>query len=344
MSNQKRQKKKKPKKKKLILPDSRVLKLYSNLHNQTALSSLKQFAASFKEPLDLVALEESLSKIPAYSRHRRVRRRAVRPSLITREPRQYYCSDLAIMDHLKHYNKNYSYILVTQDMFSKLLSAIPTKKKTGKVISQAIKLSFKQLKGSPANYLTDNGSEYISGESKRVYRESGVNHIISKTNAKSFSCEVMIKILKEQLYKYMTLNQTNTWIDVLDLIVRKLNTRKHSATGIEPAKVTMKHSGEIFSHMYRRIISKPRPAPKYSVNDLVRISSKRLIFSKAYKPGYSFEIFRITKIVPSWPVFTYKLTDLEGTPLESSFIESELSFVEHDQDGTRNIQHNDPVK
>ncbi len=74
----------------------------------------------------------------------------------------------------------------------------------------------------------------------------------------------------------------------------------------------MKNSNESFSYMYRKIISKPRPKLKLSILDLVRISSKRLIFKKAYKPGWSSEIFQVNSIIPSWPVYSYSLKDLNG--------------------------------
>lgn len=330
--------------KKSILSDERVLKLYSNLHNQTALSSIQQFAKAFKQPLDLVALEDSLNLIPAYSRHRRVRKRVLRPSLITRQPGQYFCADLAVLENLKQYNKNYSYILVTQDCFSKLLSCIPLKKKTGESVAKAIRLSFKQLKAIPEHYLTDNGSEFIAKESKKVYKDLGVNHIISSTNNKSFQCEVGIKILKERLFKFQTLNNTRNYIDALDLIVKNLNDKVHSATGYAPSQVNAKNRDEIFSYMYRRLVSKPRPSPKLSPNDLVRISHKRVVFSKAYLPGYSEEIFRVKAIVPTWPIFTYRLTDLHNNDIQSTFTESELSLVKRHHDGSNSIQRDSSVQ
>lgn len=323
----KRKSNKRVKVKKSILSDERVLKLYSNLRNQTALSSIQQFAKAFKQPIDLIALEDSLNKIPAYSRHRRVRKRALRPSLITRHPGQYFCADLAVFENIKTYNNNYSYILVTQDCFSKLLSCIPLKRKDGESVSKAIQLSFKQLKAFPEHYLTDNGKEFIAKESKKVYRKYGVNHITSVTYNKSFQCENAIKNLKSRLYKMQTLRNSKKFIDVLDLVVKQMNEKVHSATGVAPIKVSSKNRDQIFSHMYKRLITKPRPPPKLSPGDLVRISHKRVVFSKAYLPGYSEEIFKVKAIVPTYPIFTYKLSDLKDNDLESSYTESELSVV-----------------
>lgn len=336
MSNLKGLKRKK-KKSKLYLPSSRVEKLYSNLHNQTAISSLQQFTKAFKEPLDLVALEESLRTIPAYSRHLRVRKRYRRPSLIVREPRQYYCADLADLSSLKFHNSHYCFILVVQDCFSKLVSAVLLKQKTGKEVAAAFRVAFKQLKGACLNLITDAGKEFVAAETQRVFKEFKVNHILSKTNAKSFQCEVMIKIIKEKIFRNMSLTNSKRYVDALPLIVEQYNNKPHSATGLPPTQVTKKNSNDVFSFMYRKIISKPRPEPKFKPLDLVRISSKRLIFTKAYKPGWSAEIFKVHSIIPSWPVFSFRLVDLKDNLLESSFVSEELNLVKRYNADTGNV-------
>lgn len=319
----------KKKKSPLILSDSRVQKLYSSLYNATGLGTIASFVKSFKEPLNLVELEKSLSKIPAYTRHRRVYRRYLRPSLIIHGPGQYYCSDLAVFENLKKFNSGVCYLLITQDCFSKLLSVIALKDKKGKTVSEAIKLSFKQLKAVPSRgYISDAGSEYIAGESKKVFKDLGVNHIISRTSNKAFHCEVAIRWLKSRLFKLMTLKATKRFVDDLPLIVRQMNHTVHSATGRTPVSINASNADEVFSHMYKRLIIKKRPEPKYSVNDLVRISTKRLVFTKAFLPGYSEEVFRIKAIVPSYPVFSYKLESLKGESVQSSFVDAELSKVE----------------
>lgn len=197
----------KSKKTPLVLSDKRIEKLYSSLYNQTGFASLSAFVKSFKDPLDIIALNKSLSKIPAYSRHRWVKRNYVRPSMIVRGLRQYYCSDIADMSMLYHQNK-VNYLLFTQDCFSKLLSVIPLTRKTGAEVSLALKRAFKQLKGKPESLFTDGGGEYYAKESKQLYKDLNIRHIISKTNSKSFFCESSIRLYKEKLYRLMTYYNT----------------------------------------------------------------------------------------------------------------------------------------
>lgn len=154
----------------------------------------------------------------------------------------------------------------------------------------------------------------------------------------------MIKQLKSRLYRYRTLHNTKRCVDALDLIVKQYNNKVHLATGYLPSKVNAKNRDQIFSYMYRRLISKPRPKPKLFPGDIFRISHKRLVFSKALLPGYSQETFTVKSVVPIWPIFTYTLVDKNGEQLESSYTESELSVVQRHDDTTANVQRDSAVQ
>ncbi len=307
-----------------VLSDQRVEKLYSNLHNQTGFASLSAFIKSFKDPVDIIALNKSLSKIPAFSRHRRVRRNYTRPSMIIRGLRQYYCSDIADMSMFYPQNK-VNYLLFTEDCFSKLLSVIALKRKTGAEVSLALKRAFTELKGAPENLLTDGGAEYYAKESKQLYKQLNVRHIISKTSNKSFFCESSIRLYKEKLFRLMTYYNTKKYVDKLSLVTKQFNEKVHSATGRRAVDITPKIEDEVFSYMCRKLIKTPRPKPIYSIGQLVRISSKRLVFDKAYLPGFSKFIFRIKEIKPTYPIYSYVLETLDNEQLESSFVAPELS-------------------
>ena len=64
-------------------------------------------------------------------------------------------------------------------------------------------------------------------------------------------------------------------------------------------------------------------APKFKVNDRVRITKYKNIFSKGYTENWSREIFIIDSVLKtnSW---TYKIKDLNGEKIIGSFYEKEL--------------------
>ena len=64
-------------------------------------------------------------------------------------------------------------------------------------------------------------------------------------------------------------------------------------------------------------------APKFKVNDRVRMTKYAIIFSKGYTENWSREIFIIDSVLKTNP-WTYKLKDLNGEKIIGSFYEKEL--------------------
>ena len=80
----------------------------------------------------------------------------------------------------------------------------------------------------------------------------------------------------------------------------------------------------VFQNLYENTLySKPKKA-KLRIGDKVRISKyKRKVFDKGYTPNWTEEIFVIDEILNTIPV-TYKLVDLLGEAVSSSFYQQEL--------------------
>lgn len=66
-------------------------------------------------------------------------------------------SDLIDFQNLKSKNKNYSYILVTIDGFSKMSWTRSIKSKSGEAVRDAFKSIFEEAKSSPKHLIVDEG-------------------------------------------------------------------------------------------------------------------------------------------------------------------------------------------
>ena len=64
-------------------------------------------------------------------------------------------------------------------------------------------------------------------------------------------------------------------------------------------------------------------APKFKVNDIVRITKYKNIFSKGYTENWWREIFVIDFVLKT-NLWTYKIKDLSGKKIIGSFYEKEL--------------------
>ena len=77
-----------------------------------------------------------------------------------------------------------------------------------------------------------------------------------------------------------------------------------------------------YSALIENIETNPK-APKFKVNDKIRISKHKNIFSKGYTENWSREIFIIDSVLKTNP-WTDKIKDLNGEKIVGSFYEKEL--------------------
>ena len=106
---------------------------------------------------------------------------------------------------------------------------------------------------------------------------------------KSVAAERFIRTFKSNIYKRMTAVSKNVYFDVLDDIVDEYNNAYHKTIKMKPIDV----KDDSFAEYNEESNEKD---PKFTVGDHVRISKYRNIFSKAYVPNGSEEIFIAKKI------------------------------------------------
>ena len=107
----------------------------------------------------------------------------------------------------------------------------------------------------------------------------------------------------------------NVDFDVLDDIVDEYNNAYHKTIKMKPIDV----KDDSFAEYNEESNEKD---PKFTVGDYVRISKYRNIFSKAYVPNWSEEIFIAKKIKNTVP-WTYQISDLNGEEILGSFYQKE---------------------
>ena len=142
---------------------------------------------------------------------------------------------------------------------------------------------------------------------------------------KSVVAERFMRTLKNKLYKHMTAAVKNVYYDVLDDVVNKYNSTKHSTIKMKPIYVgdTTKSSSLERNNKRVYIDEHNEKASRFKVGDRVRISKFKNIFAKGYTPNWSKEIFIVDKINDIVP-YTYNLKDLNDEQIIDSFYDREL--------------------
>lgn len=235
--------------------------------------------------------------------------------------------DLAEMGNYARENKNFKYILVVIDCFSKFVWTKPIKTKSGEEVMRAIDDILKDSKRTPKNLQSDQGKEFYNAHFKNLMKMHNVNHYSTFSVKKAAIVERVIRTLKEKLYKYFSLNGTYRWLDILPQITDNYNKRPHRTTGMKPCEINKKNEKTVLHSSYNFIKMATDPK-KFKVGDLVRISKYKHIFEKGYTPNWTTELFKIVKVHITNPI-TYLLEDLRGNPIGGGFYAEELQKAKY---------------
>ena len=265
-----------------------------------------------------------------YSLHRRIVKRTFpRRKIITHYPFQIFQADLIeySQSSFTYANKGYRFILVVIDCFSKMLYAQPVKRKSAEYMADAIDLIFKQFDFFPNSLITDRGLEFYNSKVQAVLLKYGINHYSMKTKTpwKTPMAERVIRTIKTRLERYFHEKKTKNWIDVIQDVVKNYNHTPHRIIGMAPDQVTSENSKEVYKKMFGDVDLKV--LPRLSVGDKVRILLEKNLFDKGYKQNWSEEIFIITKVLQKAGIVWYKLSHLDGKPLESIRYYYQLNLV-----------------
>lgn len=312
------------------MEDSYIKRAWTNYSQPSALKALHGFVKA-RGIKDIRDTEKKLSKIYAFSVHKPARQKYPTRSMILKGPREHFCADLVDMQNYSRQNKGFNWMLFVLDGFTKELFVVPIKKKTTREVSDAFETVIKQAKKPPAFTFTDQGLEFVGSSFQNLMKKYSIVHYVSRTKRKSFMCERVIKTIKTLLAKYFTQEKTKKWLEVIPKLVLAYNRTPHSSHGFKPSEIKPRHTDEVFQRMYAKLAQLPRPQPKYELGAKVRIAKNRLTFQKGYQKSFTDDVYRVVSYVPgSVPVPSYILETLEGQPVSSSFVDSELGYADQE--------------
>lgn len=179
---------------------------------------------------------------------------------------------------------------------------------------------------------TDQGKEFYNKQVGALMKKYGINLYSTFSDLKAVIIERFNRTLKEKMYKKFTEKGTYEWVSLLPSLVKQYNNSVHRTIKMKPKDVTQKHVKTILellnkggtvknnnNYYYKKYVK-----PKFSVNDRVRISKFKRIFTKGYLPNWTNEVFTIYAVKPTKPI-TYVLEDSNGEILKGGFYAEELS-------------------
>ena len=280
-----------------------------------------------------------LTKQPSYTVHRRIRRIHFPRRHIRIPASKIRCdADLIELGDLAPWNKNYKFILIAIDSFSKYIRVAPIKSKHTDVTARAFAEEIIEKQGLQTKFLyTDAGKEFVGAGFQSVLKANNITHRICSAN--DFHCpfvERAIRTVKENLFQALTANYTREWLPLLPKIVSTYNNTIHSSIKMRPKEVDTSdsHTLEVYGNLLSRYPNSTKKKKyAYKRGDFVRIlkTNASSVGHKGYLPRFTWEIFKISRqatdsLQNSIPA--YILEDLKGETIQHAiFYEDELSRV-----------------
>lgn len=271
-------------------------------------------------------VDRLLSETDTYTLHKPVRLRFPRRKFITNGPGFLWQADLIDMTSFSKSNKGYKWILCVIDAFSRKLYALPTKDKSGKVITETFSKLLGQSDSQPSYLNTDRGKEFYNKHFKELMSENQIIHYSTNNQEKKAALiERAIRTLKQQIYRYFTHSNRYEYVEVLQDLIASYNNTTHSSLKISPNEVSSENLEEIWQDMYIPD-EPPSSVATYKPGDRVRVSKYASTFKKGYLPLWSEEIFTIKDVRFTIPP-TYSVIDDAGEVIDGTFYKQELQRV-----------------
>ena len=311
----------------------KIRQAYHQPSNKGSLGGLRRFAKAQQLPLKKV--RQALERDVAYTLHKPVRRSFPTQGVQVMGIDQQWVADLVDMQKLSKYNKGNKYLLTVIDAFSRYAWVQPVHDKSGPKIKQAWDQILKRAHPRhPRRLQTDKGKEFYNTYVQEFFRQNDIHHFSTSGDAKAALVERFHRTLKGRMYRYFTAANTLKYIDILQDLVDGYNESYHRSIGMAPQDVQANNELQVWKKLYPR---KPAGSIKFQVGDRVRLSQAVRPFKKGYLPQWTEEVFEVTRVTSGSPV-TYKVQELDGTPVTGTFYAQELQRVHVDDDTVWRIE------
>ena len=206
----------------------------------------------------------------------------------------YHIDDIWSLDilDLKDYgpenNRNYRYVLVVIDNFSKFGWTIPLKNKNGQTIKDSFENILISSKRKPNLIESDRGKEFYNNIFQDFLNKNNIKLFSRNSSYGAVFADRFNRTIRDLLKKPVFEKGDGKWIDILQVITKQYNNRIHSSTKLTPIQASLKNNE---GFVYKNLIDKRNKVkPKFQINDLVRTADLKKTFSKGDTTNWSYKL------------------------------------------------------
>lgn len=315
------------------MTDTILAKNYTDVSLPGSLSGSENFYRSLKEKKIKITRKEVkawLMTQQSYTRHKQARKKFQRNKVRAEGIDDLWQIDLADVQNIAKYNNQNRFLFTCIDVFSKFAWVIPLKNKNADTVLDAFKKIINESGRKPNNLQSDQGTEFLNRKFRGYLKTIEVGFYQVNSELKASVVERFNRTIKEKIYRYFTLKNTQTYTSVLNDLLKSYNTSYHRSIKTAPVNVTKLNEKKIYDILYSDRIIKTTKVGKLNIGDSVRISKYKNIFQKGYTPSWTEEVFIITHKILRDPI-VYKIKDLNNEQIEGIFYEPELQKITHSE-------------
>ena len=315
-------------------------RIYGDLSLPAGLGSIRALYREGRKRIKNLTLRDVKAFLQGnrtYTLHKPILKRFPRRKILAPKPRVILICDLGDFSALQKHNRGVKYIMFCLDVFSRYLQVASLTSKSSLNSLKALKtmIESEQFKGV-SRLFTDLGTEFYNQQVKKYLSSKRVTLYSNYSReTKASLAERVVKTIKSKIYKYLTQNNTLTYIDVLPTMVATYNHTPHRGLGGSrtPAQVhQLRDFRDVRTQFRRMYLNQPRVKKPVSSNlavgDIVRLqhlARTQFKFNKGYKVNNTEELFRIRRVDTSQKIPTYYLRDLAGEDVDGAFYGEELT-------------------
>ena len=237
--------------------------------------------------------------------------------------------DLADMiDYKISNNKNYRYIFIIIDNFSKYLWAIPLKNKYSQTSTNDFSIILTTSKRKPLKIESDRGSEFYNSIFQNFLKSKNIHHYSRYTDKGPSMVERIIRTIRNLLKKPIFLAGNADWLSELPSVVKKYNNTIHHSIKMTPVQASKKVNEKIvYSNLRdKRDVRKP----KFKLGQLVRTADIKKVFSKGDSTNYSYKLYTITEVIHD-TIPSYRIDYLPERYNENLLLSTKLSLEQNNK-------------
>ena len=310
--------------------DEDILRNYTTPGHPTAYSGLNQVYNFYGGRFSQNKLKTLLAGNEGYTLHKEFHQG---PRNITYKhfKRYQFQIDLVDVQQLAAKNDGYRYLFNCIDIFTRFAFVRPLKDKKAETVLAAFKSILQEANKKPFMIVMDKGTEFTNQLFQTFCQNEGMKLINPQASVHAAFIERFNRTLQMIMYKYMSDNETERYIDVLQLLVDSYNKRKHRIIHMSPIDAEKNTNNQ---HLQLNLIQqnqvdkiKPKQ-PSLRIGTYVRIAKQKGKFSRSYDEQTVQEIFRIRKVDVTKKIPLYYLSDYYGNEdLVGGFYDFELTPV-----------------